>query len=286
MINIFIKNELLISYFFLISLLIIIIAIIFGYIYSSYKNNKKPKIIGVICDYSSNKNNEYNYSFQPVHILREQYINNLSKTCSEFNVVFIIIPIDMNQIDKLIKIVDGVIFTGGQDVDSKYYNQIRNPKNNEDSIERTEFEIKFLEKLLNEKKAILGICRGMQLINIALGGDIIQDIPSLIKTDINHKAVKNGIGYLEKVHTVKTNENSLIRKITNKKEFWVNSNHHQAIGKLGKNLIVTGISPKDNIIEVIEFKDYPNFFLGVQWHPEFTFTEEDKIIFQYFCKNL
>ena len=286
MINIFTKNELLISYFFLISPLIIIIAIIFGYIYSSYKNNKKPKIIEVICDYSSNKNNEYNYSFQPVHILREQYINNLSKTCSEFNVVFIIIPIDMNQIDKLIKIVDGVIFTGGQDVDSKYYNQIRNPKNNEDSIERTEFEIKFLEKLLNEKKAILGICRGMQLINIALGGDIIQDIPSLIKTDINHKAVKNGIGYLEKVHTVKTNENSLIRKITNKKEFWVNSNHHQAIGKLGKNLIVTGISPKDNIIEVIEFKDYPNFFLGVQWHPEFTFTEEDKIIFQYFCKNL
>ena len=56
--------------------------------------------------------------------------------------------------------------------------------------------------------------------------------------------------------------------------------------ELGKNLIVTGISPKDDIIEVIEFKDYPNFFLGVQWHPEFTFTDEDKLIFKCFCKNL
>ena len=285
MINVFHKNEI-IPYLFIISIIIIILAIIIEYIYSSYKNNQRPKIIGVICDYSLNKNNEHNYSFHPLHILREQYINNLSKTCSDYNVVFIIIPIDLNQIDKFIKIVDGVIFTGGQDVDSKYYNQKKHSKNNEDSLERTEFEIKFLEKLLGEKKAILGICRGMQLINIALGGDIIQDIPSLIKTDINHKAVKNGIGYLDKIHVVKTKENSLINKITNKKEFWVNSNHHQAIGKLGKNLIVTGISPKDDIIEVIELKNYPNFFLGVQWHPEFTFTDEDKLIFQYFCKNL
>ena len=116
------------------------------------------------------------------------------------------------------------------------------------------------------------------LINIALGGDLIQDIPSYIKTEINHKAVKNGEGYLNKVHTVQTLENSLLRKITNKKEFWVNSNHHQAIDKLGKNLKVTGISPKDKIIEVIEIENYPSFFLGVQWHPEFAHTEEDKII--------
>ena len=126
----------------------------------------------------------------------------------------------------------------------------------------------------------------MQLINIALGGDLIQDIPSYIKTDINHKAVKNGVGYLSHVHMVETYENSLIKKIINKKEFWVNSNHHQAIGKLGKNLKVTGISPKDKIIEVIELENYPSFFLGVQWHPEFAHTEEDKKILKYFCKSI
>ena len=126
----------------------------------------------------------------------------------------------------------------------------------------------------------------MQLINIALGGDLIQDIPSYIKTDINHKAVKNGVGYLNNVHIVETYENSLIRKIINKKEFWVNSNHHQAIDKLGKNLKVTGISPKDKIIEVIELENYPSFFLGVQWHPEFAHTEEDKMILKYFCKSI
>ena len=267
-----------------------IIALIFVFIskktISLIKNIQKPKIIGVISDYSLNQNNQHNYSSHPIHIIREQYINNLSNVCSNYNVVFILIPVDLKQINKYTQIVDGVIFTGGADVDSKYYNQPKHPTNSEDSPKRTEFEIKFLKNLLKEKKPILSICRGMQLINIALGGDLIQDIPSYIKTEINHKSVKNGQGYLNKVHTVETKENSLLRKITNKKEFWVNSNHHQSIDKLGKNLIVSGISPKDNIIEAIEIRDYPNFFLGVQWHPEFTFTDEDKKIFLYFCKSL
>ena len=271
-------------------LIIPIIALIFYFFnkktISLIKNIQKPKIIGVISDYSLNQNNQHNYSSHPIHIIREQYINNLSNVCSNYNVVFILIPVDLKQINKYTQLVDGVIFTGGADVDSKYYNQPKHPTNSEDSPKRTEFEIKFLKNLLKEKKPILSICRGMQLINIALGGDLIQDISSYIKTEINHKSVKNGQGYLNKVHTVETKENSLLRKITNKKEFWVNSNHHQAIGKLGKNLVVSAISPKDNIIEAIEINDYPNFFLGVQWHPEFTFTDEDKKIFQYFCKSL
>ena len=271
-------------------LIIPIIALIFVFIskktISLIKNIQKPKIIGVISDYSLNQNNQHNYSSHPIHIIREQYINNLSDVCSNYNVVFILIPVDLKQINKYTQIVDGVIFTGGADVDSKYYNQPKHPTNSEDSPKRTEFEIKFLKNLLKEKKPILSICRGMQLINIALGGDLIQDISSYIKTEINHKSVKNGQGYLNKVHTVETKENSLLRKITNKKEFLVNSNHHQSIDKLGKNLIVSGISPKDNIIEAIEIRDYPNFFLGVQWHPEFIFTDEDKKIFQYFCKSL
>lgn len=250
------------------------------------KNNQKPKIIGVVSDYSLNKSNKLNYSFHPVHILREQYINNLSSICSDYNVVFIIIPIDSNQINKFVQIVDGVIITGGLDIDPKYYNQKKHPKTEEDTIERTEFEIIFFKKILENKKPILGICRGMQLINIALGGDLIQDIPSFIKTDIDHHVVKNGIGYLNKVHTIKTKKNSLIRKITNKEEFWVNSNHHQAICKLGNNIIVSAISPKDNIIEAIELKNYPKFFLAVQWHPEFVNTDEDKKIFRYFCESL
>ena len=281
----FAKNEIF-PYLFLIPIIAFIIIFISKKTLSFIKNIQKPKIIGVISDYSLNQNNQHNYSSHPIHIIREQYINNLSNVCSNYNVVFILIPVDLKQINKYTQLVDGVIFTGGADVDSKYYNQPKHPTNSEDSPKRTEFEIKFLKNLLKEKKPILSICRGMQLINIALGGDLIQDISSYIKTEINHKSVKNGQGYLNKVHTVETKENSLLRKITNKKEFWVNSNHHQSIDKLGKNLIVSGISPKDNIIEAIEIRDYPNFFLGVQWHPEFTFTDEDKKIFHYFCKSL
>ena len=268
----------------LIALSLIMILI---FIYNKKNINKdRPKIIGVISDYFLNKNNEYNYSYQPVNILRKQYINDIYTVCSDLNVTLIAIPIDSNQIDKYSQIVDGVIFTGGSDIDAKYFNQVNHPSNDEDTIEKTEFEIKFLKKLLDLKKPLLLICRGMQLINVISGGDIIQDIPSYIKTDINHNAVKKGVGYLDKAHTVQTTEKSLLRKITNKKEFWVNSNHHQAIGKLGKKLKVTAISPSDNIIEVIELKNYPSFFLGVQWHPEFAHTEEDKMILKYFCKSI
>ena len=289
MFNIFLNFEFFPYVGLVLTLIILILSIIITFllknkIYS--KNKTKPKIIGVISDYSLNKKNENNYSFHPIHIIREQYINSIYSVCSNYNVALIIIPIDSNQIEKFAQIVDGVIFTGGMDVDSKYYNQPKHPANDEDSIERTEFEINFLKKILDLKKPILSICRGMQLINIALGGDLIQDISSCIKTDINHKSVKDGVGYLDNIHTVKTYENSLIRKITNKKEFWVNSNHHQAIGKLGKKLKVTAISPSDNIIEVIELKNYPSFFLGVQWHPEFAHTEEDKMILKYFCKSI
>jgi len=287
--NIFLFFELITSFSFVPSLIILILPIIIIFLLRNkiFCNKKaKPKIIGVISDFSLNKNNENNYSFHPIHIIRHQYINTIYSVCANYNITLIIIPIDSNQINKFAKIVDGVIFTGGEDVDPKYYNQKKHPANDEDSIERTEFEINFFKKLFDLKKPILGICRGMQLMNIALGGDLIQDIPSYIKTDINHKAVKNGVGYLNNVHMVETYENSLIKKIINKKKFWVNSNHHQAIGKLGKNLKVTGISPKDKIIEVIELENYPSFFLGVQWHPEFAHTEEDKKILKYFCKSI
>ena len=287
--NIFLFFELITSFSFVPSLIILILPIIIILLLRNkiFCNKKsKPKIIGVISDFSLNKNNENNYSFHPIYIIRHQYINTIYSVCANYDITLIIIPIDSNQINKFTQIVDGVIFTGGEDVDSKYYNQKKHPANDEDSIERTEFEINFFKKLFDLKKPILSICRGMQLINIALGGDLIQDIPSYIKTDINHKAVKNGVGYLNNVHMVETYENSLIKKIINKKEFWVNSNHHQAIGKLGKNLKVTGISPKDKIIEVIELENYPSFFLGVQWHPEFAHTEEDKKILKYFCKSI
>jgi putative glutamine amidotransferase len=290
MFNIFFNFELIKSFFSNQTSILILVFVILITIFLKdklfSKNKSKPKIIGVISDYSLNKTNQHSYSFQPIHIIREQYINNIHSACANYNVALIIIPIDSNQINKFAQIVDGVIFTGGGDVDSKLFNQEKHPTVIDETEERTEFEVNFCKKILELKKPILAICRGMQLVNVVLGGDIIQDIPSYIKTNINHKAVKNGVGYLDNVHTVETYENSLIRKIVNKKEFWVNSNHHQALDKLGKNIKVTGVSPKDNIIEVIEFKNYPSFFLGIQWHPEFAHTEEDKMILRYFCKSL
>jgi putative glutamine amidotransferase len=158
-------------------------------------NNKKPKIIGVVSSYTENKKNS-NQTSDPAYVLKERYINNLSKICQDDNVVFIVIPNDINQINKFVDIIDGLVLTGGVDIDAKYFNQKKHPKSGNDSIVRTEFEISILKKILAKKKPILGICRGIQLINVALGGDLIQDIPSYIKTDINHSYVKDGIGYM------------------------------------------------------------------------------------------
>ena len=108
----------------------------------------------------------------------------------------IIIPIDSNQINKFAQIVDGVIFTGGGDVDSKLFNQEKHPTAIDETEERTEFEVNFCKKILELKKPILAICRGMQLVNVVLGGDIVQDIPSYIKTNINHNNALTWMFYI------------------------------------------------------------------------------------------
>ena len=248
--------------------------------------NLKPKIIGVVADYLPNKENIHNYTTYPIHGLRTQYIDNLSEVCKTENVVFVMIPCDVKQIDKFSNIIDGLILIGGWDIDPKFYNQTKHEKSGEDSIVRTEFEIQILKNTIKQQKPIFTICRGTQLANIALGGDMIQDIPSTINTNINHSATKNGIGYFDIAHKVKLSEKSLIYKILNKDEIGVNSSHHQALGKIGNDLVVTGVSPNDNIPEVIEMPNYPNFFLGVQWHPEFLATDDDKLIIKAFCHGV
>lgn len=250
------------------------------------KIDKKTKIIGVVADYLPNVNNVNNYTTYPIHGLRIQYIDNLSKACASENVTFVMIPSDLKQVDKFVNIIDGLVITGGWDVDPKYYNQKKHEKTGQDSNVRSDFEIAILKKSITKKKPIFTICRGMQIANIALGGDMIQDIPSYVDTKINHSATNNGVGYFDIAHDVKLKEGSLIKNILKKESIGTNSSHHQALGKIGKGLVVSGVSPTDNIVEVIEMPDYDSFFLGVEWHPEFLATKDDENIIKAFCKNV
>jgi len=133
---------------------------------------------------------------------------------------------------------------------------------------------------LNTNKPILGICGGEQLINVVCGGTLIQDIKKTCKNSLEHEQPNPRN---ETSHDVKIIENTLIHKILKKNVIKVNSAHHQAIEKIGKNLKVTGYSP-DDIIESIEHTKH-KWCIGVQWHPEFLITNEDNKLIKNFVNS-
>ena len=230
---------------------------------------KKP-LIGITLD----SENGGNYSKFPWYALRENYLTSISSLNS--------IPIPLfhenNLINSYINLIDGLIITGGDfDIDPSLYNQsIKGSKNIKNK--RTFFEIKIYKKFLKLNKPILGICGGAQLINVAAGGTLIQD---LNKNPIDHEQLNPRN---ETSHTININKKSKLFKICNKEKFSVNSAHHQAIEKLGRNFRVSA-SSSDGVIEGIEHKKH-KWCMGLQWHPEFLITDNDLKIFKNFIDNI
>ena len=158
--------------------------------------------------------------------------------------------------------LDGVVFTGGDDLDSAAYGQEMLPTPYPPIPERDEYEALFFHKYFETGKPILGICRGIQAINVFCGGSLIQDMPS--QMGIVHHMQE--VGSTSIAHAVKTEEKSLIASLFGPEPIQVNSFHHQCVDAVGKGLKVTGYS-EEGIVEVIEHEQHP-FCLTVQWHPE------------------
>jgi putative glutamine amidotransferase len=166
--------------------------------------------------------------------------------------------------------VDGLLIPGGDDLDPSYYNEEKLPWVKLVSKERSGFEIALLKEMVKLRKPVLGICYGMQLINVAFGGTLYQDIESQLKVAINHKT---------DYHIIVITENRFLRE----GRFSVNSTHHQAIKEPGSGLSIFARSP-DNLIEAFCHEDYP-FLIGIQWHPERRLEEELSLgIFDSFVK--
>ena len=232
------------------------------------KKHKKP-IIGISIDTGVNKS----YSKFPWYALRINYINSIISA----NGVPLMLPSKPELANHYFNLIDGILLTGGDfDIDPKLYGEKKAKSVNHLDKPRTNFEIKMTKLALKKNKPVLGICGGQQLLNVALNGSLIQHIE---KTPIKHEQIQPRN---KPSHKVQINLKSKLYKIVKKKEFRVNSAHHQAIKKIGKNLTVNAIA-EDGIIEGIESNNH-KFFLGIQWHPEFFISNYDKKIFKAFIK--
>lgn len=136
--------------------------------------------------------------------------------------------------------------------------------------------------VMKQKKQVFGICRGLQMINFFLGGDVVS-IKDTIKTNENHKQAEYCLTCDKTVHNVNLNKQSRIGKILNAKTIDVNSNHNFIVGKLADGIVITGRSP-DGVPEVLEMPSYEKYLLAVQWHPEFLATKYDEKIIKSFCE--
>lgn len=166
---------------------------------------------------------------------------------------------------------DGFVLTGGVDIDPAFYNRQSDYDNKPGSFEpeRDKYEEKIFRYSQTFNLPLLGICRGLQLVNVLQGGTLIDDLSSL-----NEKHKKEDT--TDKEHTIKINENSLLNEIVKVNEGEVNSAHHQAIDTLGNELMINS-QADDGTVEGIEWQDKAGkpFMLCVQWHPERMFQYQD-----------
>ena len=188
---------------------------------------------------------------------------------------------DEEIIKKMAENVDGIIMTGGVDVHPFRFNEEPIEKIGTISAERDDFDFTLMKYAVEMNKQILGICRGIQVINVYFGGTLIQDIPSQRNTNILHSQTAE---YHVATHKIQIVKDSIIYDMLGESSE-VNSFHHQAIDKLAKDFKVTAAS-KDGIVEAIEYKKKDSFILGVQWHPELMSAKSVKMqnIFDMFVE--
>ena len=197
------------------------------------------------------------------------YLEGLEET----GAIPIILPLAAGGADiaQLVDLCDGCLFTGGQDVSPQMYGEAMKPTCGELCPARDTLERELLYRALERDKPILGICRGIQFLNVALGGTLYQDLPTEHPSEIEHSMKPP---YDQAAHTVRILPDTPLAALLQKQELGVNSCHHQAIRSLAPSLVEMARST-DDLIEAV-YLPGKTFVWGVQWHPELSFrTDED-----------
>ncbi|HWF36391.1 MAG TPA: gamma-glutamyl-gamma-aminobutyrate hydrolase family protein [Solirubrobacteraceae bacterium] len=167
--------------------------------------------------------------------------------------------------DQVLGRLDGLILAGGVDIDPAVYGAERHEETELGTArERDDTEIALVRRALELDLPILGICRGMQVINVALGGTLLQHVPDRVGHG-NHR--RNPGSFVDSEHDVRLTPGSLVARAAGEDVHSTKSHHHQAVEEIGEGLEVTGWSALDDLPEALEAPDR-RFALGVQWHPE------------------
>ena len=194
----------------------------------------------------------------------ENYVNWVHRGDSAVEIV------DMQgmQVDSALELLatcDAIVFTGGEDVVPSYYGKIEDSAQCKTNPERDSLEFELIKEAMKLKMPVFGVCRGQQILNVALGGTLIVDIPSDHPGKVIHKCED----YLHCFHSVNILKGSQLQQISKADTGMVTTNHHQAIEKPAPGMRITAYSA-DNIPEAIEWAEPEGkpFFIAVQWHPE------------------
>lgn len=208
--------------------------------------------------------------------MRPTYI----KALTAAGAIPVVLPLTscVSDLKQLADTLDGFLFTGGPDVHPFLFGEETLAGCGSASAERDQMELALLPLVMNLEKPILGICRGVQLLNIGLGGTIWQDIPSQVKSEYP-LAHTQPFAYTLPSHHVSVRQGSRLAEIAGTTQLSVNSMHHQAVKDVAPGLTASAVSP-DQLVEAVEKSDYP-FLIGVQWHPEYLW-EKDEAAFRLF----
>ncbi len=247
--------------------------------------SKQLPIIGILGEISPPSPSSVFQNFK-----RQGCVDSYTSIFETLNTPSILLPELKNYnddiISRFISNIDGLLIPGGADVSPSLYNEQKKEVCGNTYLEKDIYAIKLIKEAFKQKKPILGICRGAQLLNVAFSGSLFQDqkLSNRENHDFNHMDLNN----IETIsHQVIINKDSQLFNIFYKQILETNSLHHQSINKIAENFKISAIS-FDGLIEAIEL-DNPNYFvLGIQWHPETLFAKSDdmKPLFEAFIKAL
>jgi putative glutamine amidotransferase len=223
------------------------------------------------------------HNFEPQNT--QKYIQAIQKTKGNLSISCEIVNYQ-NEKEKLKEYpyhYDALILTGGDDINPKRYNQLPHKKTKIMSPIKEEIDFTLIKYFFENKKPILGICLGLQQLNVFFGGTLYQDLPDELNIT-SHKS-PSSTKYI--THPVKVKPESLLYSLVKSTIFNVVSQHHQAIKDLADGFSICAYSVNDNIIEGIEYINNSHFVVGVQWHPERNIEDSSSFnLFKNFLLNL